>query len=133
MIDINTCTLSGRSSRNPSENTMPSGTPVTEWTIAVNRKYDGKEEVAFVDCKCFGKAAENAARFVHKGGRLIVSGRLHQERWESKDGQKRTKIALIVNDFAIIDYPESEGGKWETPSALSEPEPRFPTGAEIPF
>lgn len=82
-----------------------SGTPVAEFTVAVNRVYvkDGnkKEEVAFVSIVVWQKLAENCAQYLHKGSPVLVEGRIIQNNYEDKEGKKqsRTKVQAEAVQF----------------------------------
>ncbi|MBI4861611.1 MAG: single-stranded DNA-binding protein [Candidatus Riflebacteria bacterium] len=100
MVSYNKVVLIGNLTRDPELRYTSDGRPVTSMRLAVNRRWRGggeelKEEVCFVDVTCFGKDAENVAKFVKKGAPLLVDGRLHLEEWQSKDGDKRSKIAVV--------------------------------------
>jgi single-strand DNA-binding protein len=86
---------------------LPSQTAVVEFGMAMNRKWktqqdEQREEVCFVDCKCFGKQAETLNKYVSKGSALLVDGRLHFDQWEDKDGNKRSKLRVIVEHFTFL-------------------------------
>lgn len=95
---------------------LGSGTPVADFTLAVNKKWvkDGekKEKTSFIGCVCMGKPAETIAQYVKKGSNLMVAGELDQESWE-KEGQKREKTKVSVKEFQFL------GGKPEGGSAPS--------------
>jgi len=102
----------GNLTRDPQLSYTPSQTPVVEFGLAVNRKWttqDGSqgEEVAFVECQCYGKRAEVITKHFTKGNPIFVQGRLKQERWE-KDGSQHSRIRIIVESFEFIGRKESE-------------------------
>ena len=85
---------------------------VVEIGLAVNRRYrtkDGqdREETTFVDCECWGPRAEVIAKYFSKGKPIFIEGRLKLDTWEDKDGQKRSKMRVVVDDFQFV---ESRGG-----------------------
>ena len=67
-------------------------TDILNFTIASSRKYKDKEDVVFMDCTAFGQVAINISKFFSKGSPIGVTGRLTQNSWEDRDGNKRTKI-----------------------------------------
>ena len=106
MSSYNKVILLGNITRDPALSYLPSHTAVIEFGMAMNRTYkkqDGSqgEEVAFVDCQMFGKRAEVINKYVHKGDQLFVEGRLKLDQWE-KDGQKRSKLRVMVENFEFI-------------------------------
>lgn len=81
-------------------------TPVADGSVAVNNKYlkNGEyvEEVSFFDFTIFGKRAETFCDYTGKGDTVLLEGRLKQERWETQDSQKRSKIKVIVDNFTFL-------------------------------
>ncbi|NCV38329.1 MAG: NAD+ synthase, partial [Betaproteobacteria bacterium] len=61
------------------------------------------EEVTFVDVECFGPRAEAVGRFFSKGRPIFVEGRLKLDQWESKDGEKRSAIRVVLDNFEFVD------------------------------
>jgi single-strand DNA-binding protein len=95
---------------------------LAKFAIAVNC---GKDEVMFFDCTVFGKQANTAMRYLSKGSKVGVSGRLKPESWTSKDGEKKSKISVIVNSFNMLDSRKQS----------DEPDPRDeqPADRDHPF
>ncbi len=89
--------LVGRLTAAPELRFAKSGTPWATFSIAVTRGRDDDKETSFFDCKCFGALAENISE-LPKGTRVIADGYLVQEKWETKEKQKRSKVVLMVND-----------------------------------
>ena len=83
------------------------GTSVCQIGLAVNRTYrdsDGnnREDVTFVDIDAFGKQAEVVAKYMSKGRPILIEGRLHLDSWESKTGEKRNKLKVILESFQFV-------------------------------
>lgn len=105
-----------------------SGTAYGGFCIAVNRsikKGDNWEEVtSFFEVKAFGKLFESQHPYLNKGANVTVEGSLIQERWETKEGEKRSRI-VIQSDTLYLGSKKKEGGsgapKFE-PANNSEPE-----------
>ncbi|OGS44796.1 MAG: hypothetical protein A2539_04200 [Elusimicrobia bacterium RIFOXYD2_FULL_34_15] len=100
MASFSKVILMGNVTRDPEIRFGSSGTAIASFSVGINRKYkiaDGslKEETCFVDITFFGKQAETCQKYVHKGDSIVIDGRLHQDSWEGKDGQKRNKIGVI--------------------------------------
>ena len=88
-------------------------TQVGNFGMAVNRKYktqggEQREETTFVDCEAWGRTAEVMAQYLAKGRPVFVEGRLKLDQWEDKDGGKRSKIKVIIDQFQFVD---SGGGQ----------------------
>ena len=77
------------------------GKMVANVTVAENYKAnrDADEVVTYIDVTLWEYLAENAARSCHKGDRVIATGRLRQEHWETKEGEKRSKIVIVADSF----------------------------------
>ena len=73
------------------------------FTLAVNRK-ENKEITDFVDCVAFGKLAEVIKEYTEKGNRLIVTGSLHFDKYVDKEGNQKTSVNVIVDDFFFVDF-----------------------------
>lgn len=88
---------------------------IAKFGLAVNRRYrtaDGeqREEVTFVDCDAFGRTAEIMNQYLRKGRPVFIEGHLRLDTWE-KDGQKFSKLKVVVDTFQFVDSKESsEGG-----------------------
>ncbi len=103
---FNKVILMGNLTRDPEVRNLPSGQSVTSFGLAVNRTWRGQdgnqqESVSYIDCTAWGKTGEIIAQYVQKGRPLLVSGRLEQRSWE-KDGQKHSKIEVVVEDFNFV-------------------------------
>ena len=95
---INHLSLQGRLVDAPSCGTTNSGTEYANFRIAWNEKIKDKEAKLFLDCKAFSGTATFIGKWFGKGQEIIVEGKLNTEEWTSQDGQKRSKIALIVSN-----------------------------------
>jgi single-strand DNA-binding protein len=81
---------------------------VCEFGLAVNRRRrsnagEMQEETCFVDITAWGKQAETLSKYVTKGRQLFVEGRLTLDRWETQDGQKRSKLKVTLEGFQFLD------------------------------
>jgi len=103
---VNNITVLGNITRDPELRFTPSGTAVASFGLAVNRNVQNKNsgewetQVDFFNVTAWYKLAENCAESLSKGDRVLVSGRLSQDSWESKDGQKRSTVKIIANVIA---------------------------------
>jgi len=103
---FNKVTIMGNLTRDPELRTTPTGQSVAGFTLAINRTWknangEQQEAVDYIDCNAWGKAGEIIAQYMQKGRALLVSGRLQQRSWE-QDGQKRSKVEVVVEDFNFI-------------------------------
>jgi single-strand DNA-binding protein len=147
MANLNKVMLIGNMTRDPQLSYLPSQTPVVEFGLAISRRYkkqDGSqgEDVCFVDCQMFGKRAEVINQYLKKGDPIFVEGRLKFDSWE-KDGQKRSKLRVFVENFEFLGKGSSGGGQGSGnqggghQSAPNSPAPEAPHGGgmddDIPF
>lgn len=114
----------GNLTKEPELRYLPSGSAVFNNTVATSHKYktqsgEQKDETAFIDFVIFGKGAEIANQYLHKGSKVFLEGRLKQESWE-KEGQKHTKLVLQVETMKMLD------GKKDGDSTQQKPQSRQP-------
>ena len=84
------------------------GMAISKTAIATSRKFksnagEQKEEVCFVDITFFGRSAEVANQYLHKGSKILVEGRLQFEQWTDQNGQKRSKHGVAVDVMQMLD------------------------------
>jgi len=108
MASYNHVTLVGNLVRDGELKYLPSGAACLDLSLAINEKWtdkktgEKKEEVSYIDCTQFGSGADKIAEFLKKGRSVLVDGRLKQDRWEDKDGQKRSRVKVIVNRITFL-------------------------------
>lgn len=119
MPSYNKIIMVGRLTRDCQLSYTPSQTAVADFGIASNRSWTDqggqkRDEVCFVDCKAFGKTAENITKFFGKGKPILVEGRLSFDQWTDQQGNKRSKHRITVDQFTFVggdgmrDEPEEE-------------------------
>jgi single-strand DNA-binding protein len=122
VVGFNKVILIGNLTKNPEVRYTPSGTPVTSFGLAVNRRFrqaeDLKEEVCYVDIVVFGKQAEHCGQYLSKGNGVIVDGRLQQRRWETDDGQKRSKHEVVAQTVTFLPKRPEAGAEPPDESAV---------------
>lgn len=111
--------------------------PVANISIALNRKFktkdDGqKEETTFVDCEAWGNTAEMMAKYLHKGRTVHVEGRLKQDRWQDKDGNNRSRLLVLVENFEFVGPPNDTDRRASKPSN-TQSKPVGVSEDDIPF
>ncbi|MDA1195043.1 MAG: single-stranded DNA-binding protein [Planctomycetota bacterium] len=115
MANLNKVLLIGRLTRDPETRNVSSGTAVVSFGIATNRTYMNRatnekvEETAFVDVEAWGRTGETIARYMQKGRQIFIEGRLKFDTWE-RDGQRRSKLSVVCENFQFIDSQGGEGG-----------------------
>ena len=112
---MNTVVLMGRLTRDPETKHLPSGSSLVGFSLAVNRRVKGEDEASFFDCTAWEKTGELIAGHFNKGNRIIVRGRLQQRRWKTDDGQKRSKVEIVVEQFWFVDGKEDREPRNDQP------------------
>ena len=136
MASLNKVLLIGNLTRDPDVRVMNNGRPVCNFGLALNRSYkdsegNRKEETTFVDVECFGPRAEAVGRFFTKGRAIFVEGRLKLDQWESKEGEKRSALRVVLDNFEFVDSrQESSGAGQPSESPKDSPAVETATSAE---
>jgi single-strand DNA-binding protein len=118
MASFNKVILMGNLTRDPETRVTPTGLTICKLGLAVSRSFttkDGerREETTFVDIDSFGKQAEVITKYFRKGKPILIEGRLKLDQWESNDGQKRSKMGVVMETFQFVgnrDDSDSSGG-----------------------
>jgi len=114
MSSFNKVILMGRLTRNPELRYTPQGTAVTEIGMAINREFNAgterRKEVTFVDVTLWSRAAEIVCQYMKKGSPIFIEGRLSLDTWEGQDGQKRSKLRVVAENFKFVGG-RAEGGE----------------------
>lgn len=101
---MNTAILMGRLTRDPEITEFESGMLLATYTLAVDRQFvkEGQPEADFIRCKVFGKGAEFADKWLKKGIKVAIRGRIETGSYEREDGTKvyTTDIIVESQEFA---------------------------------
>ena len=98
-----TATIAGTLGRDPELRFTPTGQATCTFGVAVNRRWQTKgstewqEQTSWFDVTVWGAMAENVAESLHKGDRVVISGRLEQQSWETAEG-KRSRVVLVADE-----------------------------------
>jgi single-strand DNA-binding protein len=143
VASFNRVILMGNLTRDPELRYTGNGTAVCTLGLAVNRRVKKgerwEEEASFFDIVVFGKTAENSAEYLAKGRPVLIEGELTQRRWESQDGQKRSKIEVVASQVRFLGSRpggakgEAAGGGGSGGEAAPDEGPPPITDDEIPF
>ena len=141
MASYNKVLLMGNLTRDPETRYLPSGMAVSEFGLAVNDRVKKGDEwvdrATFVDITVFGRQAETAGEYLKKGSPAFVEGRLQLDTWESKEGEKRSKLKVVAENVKFLGTGagrgpgSAEGGApaGEAPARRSAPPPSAPRTA----
>lgn len=106
-MSINRCNISGNLTRDPEMRALRNGTQVLSFGVAVNDRRknpqtgDWEDYPNFIDCTMFGSRAEAVGRYLAKGTKVAIEGKLRYSSWE-KDGQRRSKLEVIVDEIELM-------------------------------
>ena len=107
---MNKVILSGRLTKDVELRYTANNTPVGGFSLAVDRRVkQGEEKQAdFINCVVWGKLAETASKYLSKGSKILIEGRLQTSVWES-EGKRNYKTEVIVEGFEFLDTKKKEG------------------------
>ena len=126
MLSLNHVTLAGNLTREPEIRLVGTDRPVAAFSLALNRRYktqegELKEEVTFVDCEAWGRTAEIIGQYLAKGSPVYVEGRFKLDAWQAKDGQKRSRLKVVVDQVQFLGRrPHEEGAAAPAASASGQ-------------
>lgn len=108
MANLNSITLAGNLTRDPELRTLPNGSAVANFGLAINRRWKGsdgetKEETTFIDIECWGRTGELASQYLRKGSSCLIQGRIKFETWDDKDGGKRSRHKAVAETLQFLD------------------------------
>lgn len=127
--DINRVEISGNLTRDPELRSTASGMEVLGFGIASNDRRKNSqtgewEDVPdFVDCTMFGKRAGSVHKYLSKGMKVFIAGKLHFSSWE-REGQKRSKLEVIVDEIVFTGSNQGQQGGYAQPQQYA-PAPQY--------
>lgn len=116
MPSLNKVLLMGNLTRDPELRVTPKGTPICQFSLAINRQFkmesgESREEVIYVDVEAWGKQGETIAKYCTKGRPLYVEGRLRLDQWEDKNTkEKRSRMKVVLEQFQFLGDSRGGGG-----------------------
>lgn len=136
--NVNKVFLMGNLTRDIEMRSMPTGASVGKFSLAVNERWkdrDGswQERANFIDCEIFGNRAEAMSKYLSKGSPVFLEGKLRLDQWQDQQGNNRSKLKVVVDDFQFVGSGEGRGGGGGSsrPSGVREPDPV--NDDQIPF
>jgi single-strand DNA-binding protein len=106
MSNFNSVILEGNLVKDPELRYTAGGTAICTFPIGVNRSFkkgdEWQDEASFFDVQTWGKMAERATNTTFKGKKVVVTGYLKQERWET-DGHKRSKVVVVAREVFPVE------------------------------
>ena len=122
-MSINKVFVSGNIGRDPELRATASGTQILSFSVAVNDRQKDKhtgewsDYTNWIDCIVFGARAEPLSRFLSKGAKVAIEGKLRYSSWEAKDGTKRSKLEVVVDE---VEFMSRDGGAYHQPAPQPE-------------
>ena len=118
MRNFNLTVLEGRLVSDPELRYTQNGTALCSFSIANNNDYykddELQKQVNFVDVTTWAKLAERCNECLKKGNRIIINGRLKQDRWQDDNGGNRSKISIVGNQVQFLDLKNGDGESEKT-------------------
>ena len=124
-MSLNRIALMGRLTRDPELRRTQSGTPVTSFSLAVDRDFksqSGEKETDFIDIVAWRNTAEFVCNYFTKGRMAVVEGRLQIRDWKDRDGNNRRSAEVVADNVYFGDSKrDSAGGGYDAPPAYGAP------------
>lgn len=140
---LNKAMLYGNLTKDPEIKALPSGIKVTSFSLATNRTYKDKNGVKqdateYHNIVSFGKQAELISQYMKKGNPIFIEGRIQTRSWDDKDGSKKYRTEIIVENFQFGPKPMGAGSSYSSPKTEENTGPKHSTpaddiGAEIQY
>ena len=129
-MSINRVTITGNLTRDPELRATTGGTQVLSFGVAVNDRRrnpqtgEWEDYPNFVDCTMFGTRAEAVSRYLSKGTKVAIEGKLRYSSWE-RDGQRRSKLEVIVDEIEFMSRNQQGGqGGYGQQGGYQQPAPQ---------
>ncbi len=134
-MNLNKAMLIGNLTRDPEARTTPAGTPVASFSIATNFVWtdangERQEKTEFHNIVAWRKLADICARYLHKGSKVYLEGRLQTRSWDDQSGNRRYMTEIIADNMIMLD---SKGAGGAHSSSAQTPTPPPPTAENTPI
>jgi single-strand DNA-binding protein len=112
---LNKIMLIGNLGRDPELNVTAEGTPVTKFSLAVSRNYttksgERKEETEWFNIVAWRQLAETCERYLHKGSKVYIEGRLTQRKYTDREGVQRMSVEVNASDMEMLTPKSASSG-----------------------
>jgi len=133
---MNKVILSGNVGQDPEIRYTQSGTAVSNFSMATSERYKDKEgnrqeQTEWHRCVAWGKLAEICGDILHKGDKILVTGKIQTKKWKDQANVERYNVEIVLSEMEVVkfasDKGESAGGEPETPNGYTG------TGEDVPF
>ena len=127
---MNKIILMGRLTRDPEVRYSQGANPtaIARYSLAVDRKFkrDGEPDADFFNCTALGRQGEFAEKYLRKGTKILLSGRIQNDNYTNRDGQQVYSVQVIVEEQEFAESKNAQGGSGD--SGYSRPEQQQPAG-----
>lgn len=137
--DLNLCQFIGRLGNDPEIRYLPNGDAVANISVAVGSKWkdktsgEVKESTEWVRCSAFRQLAEIIGKYLKKGSKVYVSGRMKTRKYQAQDGSDRYATEIALDNMQMLDgKQDSEQRPAQQPSQRMDPQNRASMGAQAP-
>ena len=134
---MNKVILIGRLTKDVDVKQTSNGTSVANFTLAVNRDFknaEGKYDADFISCFAFKNTAEIISKYVHKGDRLGIAGRISTRKYEGNDGRMVYVTEVKVDDFEFLEpKKDTDAPEGFAPSYEGTPFDDVTDADDLPF
>ncbi len=134
MASFNKVILIGNLVDDPELKQTPNGVPVTNFRIAVSRRFqnkEGQQDADFINIVCWRQSAEFVKRYFNKGRSILVCGSLQSRTWTDNNNQKRYTLEVVADEVSFVDRkPDSQS---LSGNQMSAPAPYSSAGEGISF
>lgn len=116
-MNFNKVIIGGNITKDPELKTV-GDTSLCNISVAINRNYKNNsgevvEQTTFVDATCWGRTAENVAKYMTKGSPVLIEGELTTQKWEDKTtGKQRSKLSVKANIVQFLGTKKAEDGEF---------------------
>ena len=113
---MNIVTLIGRTTKDIEIKQTKSGKAVISFALAVNKDFkndDGTYDADFIDCVAFDKRAEAIGKYVHKGDRIGIQGKISTRTYQRNDGTNAKAVEVIVDGFEFLESKKADASSKE--------------------
>ncbi|MBQ8766586.1 MAG: single-stranded DNA-binding protein [Clostridia bacterium] len=138
MASFNKVILIGNLVEDPELKMTPSGVPVTNFKIAVGRRFEkeGEQSADFITIVCWRATAEFVTRYFSKGKSILVCGQLQSRSWKDTNGNNRYSLEVVADEASFVERKTESTAPAETPTAPYNTEMQFEPmtdDEELPF
>jgi single-strand DNA-binding protein len=133
---MNKCFITGRIANNLELRSTSTGKSICEFRLATNRltNRDGEKVADFINCRVWGKTAENLVKYQTKGNLIAVSGRMQVDIYQDKEGKNRYNNYLLVEELEFLEKKKEEDNEFKDLKTKTEVQDQFEyTDEDLPF